>query len=219
MGIWEAAEALNEVIDDSDPDIDLPQIAHLLQTSEAIRKAFPEEEHDWFHLTGFIHDLGKVLTHPRFFNQPQWAVVGDTFPVGCAFSSDIIYSEYFQQNPDSKNPEYRTSNGIYAPECGLDNLMMAWGHDEYMYRVCVENKCTLPPAALYVIRFHSFYAYHQQGAYRHFMSEKDEKMFTWLKEFQKCDLYSKCETPPDVAALKPYYQKLIAKYFPPKLRW
>jgi inositol oxygenase len=36
--IWEAAEYLNTLVDDSDPDTDLTQIEHLLQTSEAIRK-------------------------------------------------------------------------------------------------------------------------------------------------------------------------------------
>ena len=35
--IWEAAEFLNKLVDDSDPDTDLTQIEHLLQTSEAIR--------------------------------------------------------------------------------------------------------------------------------------------------------------------------------------
>src|SRR3954464_8565229 len=34
--IWEAADFLNTLIDDSDPDTDLTQIEHLLQTSEAI---------------------------------------------------------------------------------------------------------------------------------------------------------------------------------------
>jgi len=37
MGIWEAMEYLNTLVDDSDPDTDLTQIEHLLQTSEAIR--------------------------------------------------------------------------------------------------------------------------------------------------------------------------------------
>src|SRR5688572_49861 len=37
MNIWEALEFLNTLIDDSDPDIDLAQIEHLMQTSEAIR--------------------------------------------------------------------------------------------------------------------------------------------------------------------------------------
>lgn len=52
---------------------------------QAIRKAYPGEEWDWFHLTGFIHDLGKLLLLPKFGGLPQWAVVGDTFPVGCRF--------------------------------------------------------------------------------------------------------------------------------------
>src|SRR5262249_10926803 len=78
MGVWEAMEFLNTLVDDSDPDTALTQIEHLMQTAEAIR-------HDgrprWFILTGLIHDLGKILC---LFGEPQWAVVGDTFPVGCA---------------------------------------------------------------------------------------------------------------------------------------
>src|SRR5215470_13809536 len=38
MGIWEALEYLNTLVDDSDPDTDLSQIEHLLQTSEALRR-------------------------------------------------------------------------------------------------------------------------------------------------------------------------------------
>ncbi|EPS62521.1 hypothetical protein M569_12269, partial [Genlisea aurea] len=64
MSIWECCELLNDVVDESDPDLDEPQIEHLLQTAEAIRKDYPNE--DWLHLTGLIHDLGKVLLHPSF---------------------------------------------------------------------------------------------------------------------------------------------------------
>lgn len=53
MGIWECAELLNDIVDESDPDLDVPQIEHLLQTAEAIRKDYPDQ--DWFHLTAFIH--------------------------------------------------------------------------------------------------------------------------------------------------------------------
>ena len=78
MGIWEAMEFLNTLVDDSDPDTDLNQIEHLLQVAEAIRR---DNKPRWFILTGLIHDLGKILC---LFGEPQWAVVGDTFPVGCA---------------------------------------------------------------------------------------------------------------------------------------
>ena len=85
MGVWEAMEFLNTLVDDSDPDTELSQIEHLLQTSEAIRS---DGQPRWFILTGLIHDLGKVLC---LFGEPQWAVVGDTFPVGCAFSERVVF--------------------------------------------------------------------------------------------------------------------------------
>ncbi|KAJ0964658.1 hypothetical protein J5N97_025796 [Dioscorea zingiberensis] len=75
MSIWEACELLNEVVDESDPDLEEPQIQHLLQTAEAIRKDYPQQ--DWLHMTALIHDLGKVLLHATFGQHPQWAVVGD----------------------------------------------------------------------------------------------------------------------------------------------
>ncbi|XP_020873771.1 inositol oxygenase 4 isoform X1 [Arabidopsis lyrata subsp. lyrata] len=55
MSIWECCELLNEVVDESDPDLDEPQIQHLLQSAEAIRKDYPNE--DWLHLTALIHVL------------------------------------------------------------------------------------------------------------------------------------------------------------------
>src|SRR6266542_2882520 len=38
MGVWEAMEFLNQLVDDSDPDTDMSQLEHLLQTAEQIRK-------------------------------------------------------------------------------------------------------------------------------------------------------------------------------------
>ncbi len=92
--IWEAADFLNTLVDDSDPDTDLTQTEHLLQTSEAIRR---DGHPRWMVLTGFLHDLGKCLC---LYGEPQWAVVGDTFPVGCAWSESIVFHEYFAKNPD-----------------------------------------------------------------------------------------------------------------------
>src|SRR5688572_24660864 len=113
MPIWAAYDFLNQLVDDSDPDTDLDQLQHLLQTSEAIRR---DGHPDWMVLVGLLHDMGKVLC---LFGEPQWAVVGDTFPVGCAHSDKIVYPEFFSLNPDSTNPEYNTKLGIYSKNCGL----------------------------------------------------------------------------------------------------
>src|SRR5881227_2920397 len=49
MGIWEAMEYLDTLVDDSDPDTDLSQIEHLMQTAEAVRR---DGHPRWFILTG-----------------------------------------------------------------------------------------------------------------------------------------------------------------------
>lgn len=209
MPVWGAMEFLNTLVDDSDPDIDLDQLQHLLQTAEAIRA---DGHPDWFVLTGFIHDMGKVLC---LFGEAQWAVVGDTFPVGCAFSDKIVYPEFFALNPDTRDERYNTKYGIYSPNCGLDNVTMSWGHDEYLYQM---TKNYLPEPALYMIRYHSFYSQHREHAYEHLMTNHDKEMFEWVKKFNPYDLYSKSPKPPVISELKPYYEDLIAKYLPATIR-
>ena len=210
MGIWTAMEHLNELVDDSDPDIELPQIAHAVQTAEVIRA---DGHPDWFILTGLIHDMGKVLC---LFGEPQWAVTGDTFPVGCRYSPKVVYYEFFDQNPDWKNTSYQTECGIYEPGCGLDQVLMSWGHDEYLYHVVRDY---LPLEAQYMIRYHSFYAAHQENEYQHLLNDQDRDMFQWVRKFNPYDLYSKTDDPPDLDQLLPYYHDLVAKFFPASITW
>lgn len=210
MGIWQAMEFLNTLVDDSDPDTNLSQIEHLMQTAEAIRR---DGHPRWFILTGLIHDLGKVLC---LFGEPQWAVVGDTFPVGCAFSDKIVFAEFFADNPDGEVPRYRSHLGIYEEGCGLDKVHLSWGHDEYLHAV---TRDYLPEPAQYMIRYHSFYAAHREGEYGHLMNEHDREMFAWVRAFNPYDLYSKSVVRPDVEKLRPYYEELIQEFFPSSIRW
>ena len=208
MSLWQALDFLNTLVDDSDPDIELSQLDHLLQTSEAIRA---DGHEDWFVLTGLVHDLGKVLC---LWGEPQWAVVGDTFPVGCRFSDRIVYPEFFELNADRSVAEYSTRLGIYEEGCGLDAVHMSWGHDEYLYHVMKEH---LPEPALYMIRYHSFYAAHREGEYDWLMNDHDREMFEWVKRFNPYDLYSKSEVAPNWQELRPYYEGLAQKYLPAEL--
>lgn len=210
MSLWEAMEFLEQLVDDSDPDIELPQIAHSLQTAEAIRR---DGHPDWFILTGLVHDMGKVLC---LFGEPQWAVTGDTFPVGCSYSEQIVHFEFFRENPDWNVPEYQTRCGIYDEHCGLDNVLMSWGHDEYLYHVLKEF---LPPEALYMIRYHSFYACHRERDYEYLMSDYDREMFRWVRRFNPYDLYTKCDTAQDWQELLPWYRDLASQFFPEQIWW
>ena len=50
-------------------------------------------------------------------------------------------------------------------------------------------------------------------------AKQDREMMPWVIEFNKYDLYSKVDVRPDVEKLRPYYEELIAEFFPDKIRW
>ncbi len=203
-------EFLEQLVDDSDPDIELPQIAHALQTAEAIRR---DGHPDWFIVTGLVHDMGKVLC---LFDEPQWAVTGDTFPVGCRYSEKIVHYDFFRGNPDWHVDEYQTRCGIYHEGIGLDNVMLSWGHDEYLYHVL---KPYLPTEAQYMIRYHSFYPCHREHEYEFLMDDTDREMFRWVRKFNPYDLYTKSDDDQNWQELLPFYKDLTAKFFPESIWW
>lgn len=230
MTIREVFKVLETYVDSSDPDVSLPNMIHMFQTAEGIRKAgFP----DWFQLVGLIHDMGKLMFlwgdescgQVGTATGPQWALGGDTWVVGVRIPDCTILPEFNSLNPDMADPAHNTELGMYSPGCGLDKLLFAFGHDEYLYQMCVANKCTIPPEGLAMIRFHSAYPWHTGGAYRQFMTTHDHEMMKWVLEFNKFDLYTKDEAglrklDKSVDELWAYYQPIIDKYFPTsKLLW
>lgn len=52
MSVWDAFEFLNKLVDNSDPDIDLAQLQHLLETPQAIRA---DAHPDWIVFTGLVY--------------------------------------------------------------------------------------------------------------------------------------------------------------------
>ena len=53
------------------------------------------------------------------------------------------------------------------------------------------RKNYLPEPAQYMIRYHSFYAWHREGAYDYLLDDPDREMLPWVQEFNPYDLYSK----------------------------
>src|SRR6185436_15214457 len=103
---------------------------------------------------------------------------------GCAYSNTIVFHEFFADNPDSKNSRYQTRLGIYEEGCGLDNVELSWGHDEFIHHV---TKDYLPDEARYMLRYHSFYPAHREGAYGYLMNDTDRQMFEWVRKFNAYD--------------------------------
>jgi inositol oxygenase len=215
--IREVLDMLDNLVDDSDPDVDVGNSIHAFQTAERIRREYPDEE--WMHLTGLIHDLGKVMA---CWGEPQHLVVGDTYVVGCEHPHEVVFHRYFAENPDTRNLAYEGKYGMYEHGCGLDQLLIAWGHDEYMYMVLKGNDSLLPELCHRVIRYHSFYPWHRDGAYCHLVNRDDQqKLLPIIRAFNKYDLYSKNDPIPDCDSLwNDYYGPLCEKYgLGGKLKW
>lgn len=212
MTITKAFSLLDNFIDPSDPDLDVPNTIHAYQTAERIRKKYPNDKE--FQIIGLIHDVGKVLFS---FGEPSWAVVGDTYVLGCDFPKSIVYYDTLKESP-----EYRKYDmfGLYKSKCGLDNLMISYGHDEYLYNVLKKNKNhLLSQKYLDVIRYHSLYPWHTNGDYKHLTNKKDEWVLENVVEFNTFDLYSKEDNTLIDIHVKSYYYDILNEYFFGELCW
>jgi inositol oxygenase len=215
MHLWDAMEKLNDLIDVSDPDLDLPNVQHLIQSAEALRA---ENRPDWMQLVGLIHDLGKVMylwgsDADGTSQQEQWGLVGDVFVVGCQLPDTCVYPEFNALNADMSDPRYNTALGIYSTGCGLDSLELAWGHDEYLYQVLRNHHSNaIPEAGMVMIRYHSFYPWHTGGSYSQFETDKDQQYKEWIRDFNQYDLYTKSQKVYDLNEVKDYYVPIAEKY-------
>lgn len=214
MSIKKALCLLDDFIDPSDPDVDVPNSIHAYQTAERIRKIYPYNKE--LQIVGLIHDLGKVLFT---FGEKNWCVVGDTYVLGCEFPKSIIYYDCLKKNMDfNKYDKY----GIYEKGCGLDKLYISYGHDEYLYQVLKKNKekhC-ISEKYMNVIRYHSFYPWHSKNEYRDFMKKDDYKILNDVIHFNKFDLYSKEDDKILITKeIKNYYNSLLDEFFNSELLW
>ena len=203
MTMEKALNLMDTFIDPSDPDLDVPNSVHAYQTAERIRNRYPHDKQ--LQLTGLIHDLGKVLFN---YNEPNYFIVGDTYVLGAEIPKSVAHYDTIE-NP-GKYAEY----GIYKPHCGLENLTLSWGHDEYLYQVLLGNKDKhhLDKKYMDIIRYHSFYPWHTGGSYMDIMSEEEKPYLDWVRDFNQYDLYTKRHETYNLDDLKAYYLPIIENY-------
>ncbi|URE14325.1 F-box protein [Musa troglodytarum] len=121
MSIWECIELLSEFIDESSPDLDEPEMEHLWQTAEAIRKDYPEE--DWLHLTGLIDALHKHGAYQYLMNEEdqenlKWLHVFNKY--------DLYSKSKVRIDVEKVKPYYLSVNekGVSLPKLNLGGLSL-----------------------------------------------------------------------------------------------
>ena len=112
---------------------------------------------NWFITRYWKNNVQKKHCDDEGTLKEQWAMVGDTFLVGCKSPENIIFPEFNKENPDMLNEKYNNEVGIYSYGWGIDNGHCFWGHDESLSSSKNPNK--LPAEALYIERLYSLYAY------------------------------------------------------------
>ena len=217
LKMTDVLKMMNTFVDPSDPDIESPNSFHAYQTAEAIRRDYPNDK--GFQVCGLIHDLGKILF---YFGEPSWGIVGDTFVVGCPFPKTVVHYDETKSNSDVQNDLYQSGLGLYRANCGIENLVISYGHDEYLYRVLTGNNTRhhLPERFAKMIRFHSFYPWHTGGEYRDLMQKGDEELLKDVCLLNSYDLYSKGDTSFKLTQeIRDYYDTLLERFFPEPLCW
>ena len=152
----------------------------------------------WLPLLGFLAHLGKLLLLKEFGGYPSWTILCESFPLGCALSSEHKYHE--NNVPITNKSRY----GKYKQFCGFKNLKMSFSHNKFVVNQLEKMKHKLPEEAIYILRFFTFTAWHSpkqpiHRAYPYFTDNYDWKMLPLLKLF---NLYYNGYTIEDVMDMK-----------------
>jgi inositol oxygenase len=233
MTMREALAHLRSYVDASDPDIRLPNLARAYQVAAAMRAA---GEPEWMQVTGLIHDVGKIMflwgdaTDGQQAGEgaAQWGLSGDTWAVGCALPASVVSGSSHVHNPDASDPRYTSESGVYAPGCGVQSLLFAWGRGEYLYQVLRRHReemraagraPLLPDAALAAVRLHPACPWHEGGAYAWAEQPGDRELKRTVRRFGQYDLHGETDTGWDERVLWDEFGALLDRYFPAPLAW
>ncbi|KAI9916432.1 hypothetical protein PsorP6_016944 [Peronosclerospora sorghi] len=198
-------------------------IKYMLATAASVK----EDGHpDWLQLAVFLRALGMIFlcwtdddnAALRSISAQEWLAKNSTWVVGEAIPSTIEFPELNELNADHCNAV--KSGRSAATHCGLDNVLMPWTPDEYLYRVLLANKSTLPAEALFIIRFWSFKTWYEQNNYDDLCVPQDMDAKEWITSLSKVssvleDSVQNVKVDDDLQ----YYFQLAEKYLPETLYW
>uniref|UniRef100_A0A7S0TB77 Inositol oxygenase n=1 Tax=Pseudo-nitzschia delicatissima TaxID=44447 RepID=A0A7S0TB77_9STRA len=169
-------------------DIRPPSVRTLLfHTAELARK---EGHPDWVQFIALVHGLASILTCLRSNSSDtsnmagkddgnsdfDWTIPVDARVMGCKASENSIFQEFRTLNPDQDDPRYNTANGLYQEHIGLENFILSWTSNEYMYHMLKHNNVRLPTEAFAILRLVPLVDWHKWGNHESLSNEDDEEV-------------------------------------------
>eukprot|EP00127_Corallochytrium_limacisporum_P000114 Clim_evm21s4 gene=Clim_evmTU21s4 len=181
------------------------------------RTLFPDDPE--LHFLAMICNMGRLLL---LWGEPDWVIVGETYPVGCRFQEQIAFYDFLRGNPDFANVEYGTYYGVYQPNCGFDAVVMCWSDCEYLYScLSASATCNLSDTALAALRLQDFHSWIVHGAYHHLAAEPDFAVVgvvDKLHQIKATASEASVESVDETELLK-YATCLIDEFCPGKVDW
>jgi len=159
----------------------------LFHTAELARK---EGHPDWVQFVALIHGLASVLTCLRSNSSNpsnvaskddgnsdfDWTIPVDARVMECKASENSIFQEFCTLNPDQDDPRYNTTNGLYNEHIGLEDFLLSWTSNEYMYHMLKHNNVRLPTEAYAILRLLPVVDWHKWGNHESLSNEGDEEV-------------------------------------------
>lgn len=223
LSVADACKMLLELA--GDHELELAEswlLKYMLATAEAVR----EDGHpDWFQLAVFLRALGLLFLGwtddnnavLRSIAPREWLEENRTWVVGEPIPETLPFPELNALNANHNAPSTKQPAG---EELGMDNATLPWTPDEYLFRVLMHNKTSLPAEALQSIRFWSLQSWYQQDHYNHLCTRQDLDTKEWLQTM--CSYSSISDDAVNAVEpekLLPYYLGVADKYLPAVLQW
>ncbi|TDH72087.1 hypothetical protein CCR75_000782 [Bremia lactucae] len=218
MSILKACKCVMELAGDSNRDTSWV-MKYMLASAGAVKQ---DGHPDWMQLLVFLRALGMVFlcwtddenAVLRSISAQEWLRNISTWVVGERISSSIDFPELTELNADCSRRGKR-DNALNQGK--VDDVLLTWTPDEYLYRVLSMNTTSLPVEALDIIRFWSFKA---SDSFNKASEPQDVDMMDWIASVGKI-----ARVPEQVVQSicvneeLPYYLLLAEKYLPDALQW
>lgn len=151
---------------------------------------------DWVQFVALIHGLATVLKFIDFITDAEsnsdfdWTISVDSAIVGCTFPETSTHSELHCFSPDSGDSRYQSVVGRYKRHIGLENVLLSWTGNEYLYYMLKNNNdVVLPDDAYSLLKLYPLLEWHSNGFHSVLANEVDNDLKQSVKDF-----YGLCQT-------------------------